>query len=283
MRKILKVITGLVIGLGLIGGMQSAKADGYTIKSGRTTNSQIVRSRGWRLWQHPYAQRVKALRKTSKLSGKLVQIDRIAQQGKQTYYQISRRGHRYGWLNAQGLQPTKSYVLPYTYTSQLYPLYAPNGCEAASLKMALSVKGIATKTRLKTIITKMPKAKTPTKGFVGNPYTESRPGETRTIYPKPLTAYAKTYDRQTINLTGATKKQLIAEIKRGNAVIFAGAWRMQGFRPYHVLTLVGYQHGKFLVADPYMQKGWSDKVYWTSTKNFMSVYHSRHSRAVVIR
>jgi len=283
MSKWPKIFTGFVVALGLLGLSQAASASSYTVKSGRTYNSRIVRSKGWRLWNQPYTKQAKALGKTGKLSGQLVQVDQVAKQGKDTYFQISRRGHNYGWLNAQGLKKTSRYVLPYTYTSQLYPLYAPNACEAASMKMALSVKGIATKTSLKTIITKMPKAKTPSKGFVGNPYTESRPGETRTIYPKPLTAYTKTYDAQAKNITGASKQQLITEIKRGNAVIFSGAWRMQGFRPYHVLALVGYQRGQFLVADPYMKKSWPNKTYWTKSSNFMKVYQSRHSRAITVR
>ncbi|MFC6289899.1 C39 family peptidase [Levilactobacillus angrenensis] len=283
MSNWVRVFSGMCIGLGLLGAGVTAQAQPVTTKSGRTTNSRIVRSAGWRLWSKPDIKQATVRRKTGKLKGKLVQIDRVARVGQASYLQISRRGHVYGWLNQKGLRTTKKTVLPYTYTSQLYPLYAPNGCEAASLKMALSVKGIATKTSLKTIINKMPKAKTPKKGFVGNPYTESRPGETRTIYPKPLTAYTNTFDARAVNITGATKNQLIREIKRGNAVIFAGAWRMQGSRPYHVLTLVGYQRGQFLVADPYMKKSWPNKVYWTGTRNFMKVYQSRHSRAIAVR
>lgn len=281
MKNWLKFIASVVVGLGLLGVGITAQAQQVVTKSGRTYNSRVVRSAGWRLWRTAEAKQ--ASRKTGKLAGKLVQIDRVARVGQTTYMQISQRGRVYGWLNQKGLRTTNKFVLPYTYTSQLYPLYAPNGCEAASLKMALSVKGIATKTSLKTIINKMPKAKTPSQGFVGNPYTESRPGETRTIYPKPLTAYTNTYDARAVNITGATKNQLIREIKRGNAVIFAGAWRMQGARPYHVLTLVGYQHGQFLVADPYMKKSWPNKTYWTGTRNFMKVYQSRHSRAIAVR
>ncbi|AYM03968.1 C39 family peptidase [Levilactobacillus yiduensis] len=281
MKQWVKYLSSVIVGLGLLSVGVTAQAQQVVTKSGRTYNSRVVRSAGWRLWRT--AATKQAVRKTGNLTGKLVQIDRVAHVGQATYMQISRRGHVYGWLNQKGLRTTKKFVLPYTYTSQLYPLYAPNGCEAASLKMALSVKGIATKTSLKTIISKMPKAKTPSKGFVGNPYTESRPGETRTIYPKPLTAYTNTYDARATNITGATKKQLIREIKRGNAVIFAGAWRMQGSRPYHVLTLVGYRRGQFLVADPYMKKSWPNKTYWTGTRNFMKVYQSRHSRAIAVR
>lgn len=284
MKKGIKLLSiAAFVGL-LLTGVQSASASAtYTVKSGRQYNSRVIKSKGWRLWSKPYVKGVKSVRKAGNLTGQLMQVNQVAKKGQTTYFQLSRRGHNYGWINASAVKLPTSYVLPYTYTSQLYPTYAPNACEAASLKMALSVKGIATKTSLKTIINRMPKAKTPTKGFVGNPYTESRPGETRTIYPAPLTKYAKTYDHLATNITGASKAQLIREVKRGNGVVFAGAWRMQQQRPYHVLALVGYKHGKFLVADPYMEKGWPNKVYWTSTGNFMTVYHSRHSRAIAIR
>lgn len=285
MKKGIKLLSiAAFVGLLLVG-VQSASASTttYSVKSGRQSNSRVIKSKGWRLWNKPYVKGAKSVRKAGNLAGKLMQVNQVAKKGQTTYFQLSRRGRNYGWINATAVKLPTSYVLPYTYTSQLYPTYAPNACEAASLKMALSVKGIATKTSLKTIINRMPKAKTPNKGFVGNPYTESRPGETRTIYPAPLTKYAKTYDQLATNITGASKAQLIREVKRGNAVVFAGAWRMQQQRPYHVLTLVGYKHGKFLVADPYMKKGWPNKVYWTSTRNFMTVYHSRHSRAITIR
>ncbi|NLR32831.1 C39 family peptidase [Levilactobacillus tujiorum] len=279
--------TSALAGLTLVANttpVQASANTNYQIKSGRSYNSRTIISKKAKLWSTPYQKGDKYTHKTGKaLKNKLMQINKVAKSNKATYYQISRRGHNYGWINAVYMVKPKTYTLPYTYTSQLYPLYAPNACESASLKMALSVKGIATKTSLKTIINRMPKAKTPNKGFTGNPYTESRPGETRTIYPAPLTKYAKTYDKKAANITGASKTKLIREVKRGNPVIFAGAWRMQGQRPYHVLALVGYKHGKFLVADPYMKKSWPSKAYWTSTKNFMSVYHSRHSRAVVVR
>ena len=282
--KISKILglSALVLGCGLALGT-TTEANASTIKSARSYNSRVVRNVNWKLWSNPYTKGVKSVGKTGALKGDLMQMDKVSTTKTGTYFQISRRGHNYGWVNSGALYKPSTYTLPYTYTSQLYPVYAPNACESASLKMALSVKGIATNTSLRTIINKMPKSNTPTKGFTGNPYTESKAGETRTIYPAPLTKYAQTYDKNAANITGASKGTLITEIKRGNPVVFAGAWRMQGQRPYHVLALVGYKQGKFQVADPYMEKGWANKTYWTSTSNFMNVYHSRHSRAVVIR
>jgi uncharacterized protein YvpB len=183
----------------------------------------------------------------------------------------------------QPADAAKVYNIHFQYTSQLYPLYAPNACEAASLKMALSAKKNVKHPSLKTIINNMPRSKSPNYGFNGNPYKESPAGITWTIYPKPLTKYAKKYDPQAANISGAHKSKLIYEVEHHNPVIFAGAWRMQSGRPYHVLTLVGYKYGYFRVADPYMQRSWTHKVYWTNTRQFMKIYRLRHQRAVAIR
>lgn len=264
---------------------QASTVETPTIRSARTYNSRIVSRSSYSLWSKPYQKGVSSLGKATKLKHKLVQLDQVSTTSTGTYFKVSRRGHRYGWLSSKALTKPKIYVLPYTYTSQLYPLYAPNACESASLKMALSVKGIATHTSLKTIISRMPKSSNPNKGFNGNPYKNSPEGVVWTIYPKPLTTYAQEYDSHAANITGASKNQLITEVKRGNAVVTAGSWHYLNGRPYHVLALVGYKPGKFLVADPFMQKSWSNKSFWVSTSQFMKVFSSksRQSRAVVIR
>lgn len=279
------LLLGAFVIVGVTGGTAAHADAAPTIRSARHYNSRIVAHANYRLWAQPYQTGVKAVGKTTSLAHKLVQLDQVATTKTGTYFNISRRGHHYGWVSGKALVKPTTYSLPFTYTSQLYPLYAPNGCESASLKMALSVKGIATGTSLKTIIERMPKSSNSNKGFNGDPYTESAKGETRTIYPKPLTAYAQTFDPQAANITGASKNQLITEIKRGNAVVVSGSWHYQTGRPYHVLALVGYRHGQFQVADPYMEKAWSNKVFWVSTSQFMRVFSSasRHSRAVVIR
>jgi uncharacterized protein YvpB len=264
---------------------RTVAAQTVAVHSARSENAKIVTGSGYPLWSAPYQKGVRQRGTAKSLSKQLVQLNQVAKTTSGTYYHISRRGHDYGWINKTGLSTPKSYVLPYTYTSQLYPLYAPNACEAASLKMALSVKGIALKTSLKALITAMPKSSDPNKGFKGNPYKESPRNVVWTIYPKPLAAFARRYDKTAYNFTGASQNQLITEIKRGNPVVVAGSWHFQNGRPYHVLALVGYRTGQFLVADPYMQKSWANKSFWVSTWQFMHVFadKTRHSRAVVVR
>lgn len=285
MKKMIAILVALSAGLAvMMMAVKPAKAAAtYTISSARHYNSRVVTSARAKFWQAPYETGVKNKGRATKLTGKLLQLNQVAKSQAQTYFQVSRRGHNYGWINAKSLKLPATYNLPLTYTSQLYPLNAPNGCEGASLKMALSVKGIALHTSLKTILNKMPKTKSPKTGFNGTPYKESPNGKVWTIYPQPLAKYARRYDRHSADISGATKAQLIREVKRGNAVVVASAWNMQAFRPYHVVALVGYRSGHFKIADPYMQRSWSHKIYWTTTSKFMAVYKTRHQRAVVVR
>lgn len=279
--KILKkslLVTATVLGALSLG--LSVNAHAESIKNARNYNMRTLVS-GAKLKKTVNSKDSKV---KSQYLNKSYQMDQVTKINNKEYFQISRRGKTLGWVNVNYLRKQAVYVLPYTYTSQLYPLYAPNACESASLKMALSVKGIALNTSLKKVITDMPKSrKDPNKGFVGNPYKDSPKGVVWTIYPKPLTKYAQTYDKNSANITGASKNQLISEVKRGNAVVFSGAWNMDSYRPYHVLALVGYKKGQFLVADPFMKQSWSGKTKWFSTKKFMPVYKNRHSRAIVIR
>ncbi len=243
-------------------------------------NSMVVKTETAQLFKKPGSIPTSI---TGNLAGQLVQVNNVKFTGSGKYCEISQKGQNFGWINSNSLKTTKVYILPYTYTSQLYPTYAPTACEAASLKMALSVKGIAMNTTFKDIVDRMPRNLNPNKGFNGNPYAGEPKGVIVTIYPKPLTAYAKKYDPNSENVTGISKSGLINEVKRGNSVVISGAWRMLSNHGYHVLALVGYKPGYFLVADPYMEPLWPHKVYWVSTAHFMNVFKIRGSRAVAIR
>ncbi|XIF20559.1 MAG: hypothetical protein AJITA_01334 [Acetilactobacillus jinshanensis] len=107
--------------------------------------------------------------------------------------------------------------MPYQYYSQLYPLWAPEACEATSLKIGLSAKGLANDVGLKYIVDHMPKSSRSSHGFSGNPYKKNsgifywwnliRHGFngifSQTIYPKPLAKYARKYDPKARDITGA--------------------------------------------------------------------------------
>ncbi|XIF20558.1 MAG: hypothetical protein AJITA_01333 [Acetilactobacillus jinshanensis] len=53
---------------------------------------------------------------------------------------------------------------------------------------------------------------------------------------------------------------------------------------YHILTLVGYKPGYFLVADPYRYLGQRHGVFWVKTSRFMKIFDNqlRGRRAVAL-
>ena len=285
----------MVVGLTFLGA--SGKSN-YQVQSVRPTLKKIA-YRGWSIYNHVNRPNTRAVLNTDQLKGQLVQLKKRATFDHQVYFLVLHRGRRYGWLNARALVTPKVYVLPYHYNSQLYPLWAPEACEAASLKTALSVKGLDNGIGLEYIVNRMPRSSDAKRGFSGNPYRDNsglfywlnllkhgfNSVAGQTIYPAPLAKYARRYDSSAKNITGASKKALIREVKRGNSVVFVGTFQMQTDpNSYHVLTLVGYRPGYFLVADPYRYPGQKHRVFWVSTRKFMRIFSSpiRKRRAVVI-
>ncbi|MCL0312460.1 C39 family peptidase [Apilactobacillus xinyiensis] len=255
----------------------------YEVTSSRDHYMMKVLNGTSYLWENPYKPGVKYLGNTNKINGLTVQLNQKAVSQSETYYQISRKGKNYGWINSKALGNISTYVLPYTYSSQLYPTLAPNACEAISLKMALSVKGSADNLSTKTFIDNMPRSSNIHKGFRGNPYKHNPTNVSWTILPAPLTKYGKQYNSNTANISGYHKDQIIKEIKRGNAVAFAGSRNMRGKATGHMLTIVGYRYGQFLVADPYKYAGDGNKIFWVSTSRFQQVYDQYNRYAVVVR
>ncbi|CCI82712.1 C39 family peptidase [Lactobacillus hominis] len=203
---------------------------------------------------------------------------KIATGDNKTWYNLG--GNQ--WVDGQYITENQEYILPYTYYSQLTPTFAPSACEAASLKIAMSVKGIGNNLSVKDVIDKMPRASTPDKGFNGDPYKFAG-GKFITIYPEPLAAYARSLGANAFNISGASEQALINEIKAGNPIIVACNLHMQDSSSYHVSTIVGYRPGAFLIADPYRYANESGKVFWVDMNKFMRIYNYRDKKAVVIR
>lgn len=202
---------------------------------------------------------------------------------------IKRRSRTYGILNEMGfLKPKRYYVLKFHYYSQLYPLYAPDACEATTLRMALSAKGLAKHVSMRKFINRIPRSKDPRRGYTENPYLY---GDSASIYPQALSRYAyKYYHAKVDNISGASKKKFIDEIKHGNPIVFEGSYQMRDIDSDHTLVIIGYRSGhpgQFLVADPFMWHSQRNKIFWTSTSDFMSIYKSsmrgQHALAVTKR
>lgn len=157
---------------------------------------------------------------------------------------------------------------------------AIEGCEAASLLMALWSKGYLTNVSYRTFLTWMPYASdgNPNHGFVGTPYVNGP--QIDTMMMPAVTSWGARY-AHTKNMTGCSDEDLINELVQGHPVV---VWTSVFFRPSklvhywwgnyktqnHVMTLLGFNPhtNQFYVADPYM----AGKE-WVSWNTFMQTWH----------
>ena len=190
------------------------------------------------------------------------------------------------------------------YISQLYPVYAPNGCEPTSMLMGLQGKGY-TNISLRPYLDKMPKSKSnPKYGYVGVPYNVEQ-GRFQTIDPEPLAKYGRTYGN-VVNIQGAPIQDIIKEIQNGNTVVLYATlyWNRPYFKTLtvdgkpmrriwnnHVVLVTGYDPAKkmFYIADPYNhEKAGGNRrkpfYYWKSQATVDAAYNYDNRRfAVAIR
>ena len=190
------------------------------------------------------------------------------------------------------------------YISQVYPVYAPNGCEGTSMLMALQYKGY-TKMGIKEFLQKMPKTKyNPKYGFVGDPM-KVQAGYYQSIDPEPLAKYGRTYGN-VVNIQGRPIQDVIKEIQNGNPVVMYAT--LQFRKPTyntltfdgkptkliwntHVVLVTGYDpvNKKFLIADPYNPDVFSGNkkkpyFYWKTLATVDAAYNYNNRRfAVAIR
>ncbi len=156
---------------------------------------------------------------------------------------------------------------------------AIEGCEAASLLMALWSKGYLTNVSYRTFLSWMPYASdgNPNHGFVGSPWTNSPAIDCMMM---PAVANWGSRYAHTKNLTGCSDEALIGELVQGHPVV---VWTSVAFKPSHrvhywwgdcksanhVMTLLGFNPhtNQFYVADPYM-----DGKLWVSWDKFMQTW-----------
>ncbi len=228
---------------------------------------------------------------------------------KNDYCSKIRYDEREGWVRNENLDkydPVSfgKVVTSVPYISQLYPVYAPNGCEPTSMLMGLKGKGY-TNMGLRDFLNAMPKTESnPAKGYVGSPYGNEN-FRFLTIDPEPLAKYGQKYGN-VVNIQGQPLDQIIKEIQNGNTVVayMTLYWNKPQYKILpidgvptrrifnnHVLLLTGYDPVKksFYIADPYNHEkaGGNRKkafYYWKSQADVDRCYNYDNRRfAVTIR
>ncbi|MGX9133895.1 C39 family peptidase [Rummeliibacillus sp. JY-2-4R] len=224
---------------------------------------------------------------------------------RKVYWYKIKVGTKYGWIS--GTLLTKKYIyktsgdtsaisLKVPYINQMKPLYAPFGCEGASLQQALRYKGHALKTSYKKFLDDMPKTNNnPYQGFAGSPYYAVK-DVFQSIFPKPLASYGKKYSSTVKDISASSAKDLRAELKAHNPIVVyvtldfsAPKWtkwnmgtagkNVKMVDNLHVMTLAGYSSKtkRYKVIDP------NDKgEYWVNQYEFERAYNAL-KYAVVVR
>ena len=188
-------------------------------------------------------------------------------------------------------------VLDFQWVSQLYPVYAPIGCEPTSVYAALKSKGYVKDISHRQFLDNMPyDSINPNRGFVGH-YTGFRNRAKReTIFPNALAKYAKIYSDKVEDISGASMEDIKQEIYLGNPVVVYVTlyWNNPIYRNYyvegntyrwlsnnHVVTICGYDPATnmYYVSDPLSR---STYKYWVNGKSLEYLYNFR-KHAIVVR
>lgn len=150
-------------------------------------------------------------------------------------------------------------TLNHTWFSQLN-VGAPNGCEAAALQIALSVKGVYTSMQTIYNMTGYGYYGNPDTNFYGNPWSHGA-SPTLTVTARKLAEATKNLYAGIGNMTGATVADVEREIGLGNAVVTWADYYWQLNRGFHIMAIVGMDENRFLISDPYST---TKREYWVS-------------------
>ncbi|WP_163614315.1 C39 family peptidase [Fructilactobacillus sanfranciscensis] len=152
----------------------------------------------------------------------------------------------------------------------------PEGCEGASLQIAASVPGRYY--NLADIYNTIGYGwnLTPYNGFYGNPWGGSS-YKVQTVFASAMANKLAGMVSGIQDLTGAGVGTVIDELRNGHAVVtWANIdWNLYNQNDFHVMSIVGYSNGQFLISDPY---AYSQKEYWIPTSTW--AYVNANTQAV---
>lgn len=184
-------------------------------------------------------------------------------------------------------------VLNVPYHSQsLQQIY--NGCEAASLLMALQYKGYLKDVDLHKYAEMMPKSEDYNTGFVGSIYDLQPKTYVHWIAPAPLAKFGResSGNANVVDMSGASLADLDKEVAAGNPVVIYVTFLLNPLKEWlngapknlHVVLLTGYNEktGAQRLTDPWTQSD-GGRTYDISRAELEKIYNAVGKRAVVVR
>ena len=181
----------------------------------------------------------------------------------------------YGWAYFDNNGQMSNITLNHTWYSQLNQ-GMPEGCEGASLQIVASTAG--RHYDLNDIYSHIGYdwGYTPYNGFYGNPYGGAA-DRTQTVFASTMARNFSSYVPGIRDLTGADTQKVIDELRNGHSIVtwVNYVWNVNSPLNFHVMAIVGYQNGQFLISDPYAT---SQREYWVSSATWADV--NSHSQAI---
>ena len=183
-------------------------------------------------------------------------------------------------------------ILSVPYHSQsLQKIY--NGCEAASLLMALQYKGYLKDVNLAKYAEMMPKSDDYNTGFVGSIYDLEPKTYVHWIAPGALAKFGReSSGANVVDVSGASLEALDKEVAAGNPVVIyvtflfnpLKEWLNGAPKNLHVVLLTGYNSvsGTQRLTDPWTQ-GDGGRTWDVSRQELEAIYNAVGKRAVVVR
>lgn len=171
-----------------------------------------------------------------------------------------------------------------------------NGCEAASLLMALQYKGYLKDMTLYQYATDMPKSpnNNAQEGFTHDIFTKEPNDVPHWIAPEPLAKFGRTSsgNQNVVNITGSSLEDLDRELDKGNPVIIyltsmfktPGTWIEGTPLNLHVQLLTGYNKitKEHLIVDPWTYT--TGRTKWIMPQQTVeSIYNALGRQSVVVR
>ena len=195
------------------------------------------------------------------------------------WYYNFKLGNRYYWVNSRAFAEFGEVLLNTPIYINQYQQGVPNGCEAASLFMALKASNHINNYSFNQFLKTMPIAKNlnPYQGFGGSLYNNQTGFPA--IFLNPLIKWGSYYGKIT-NLNGKSAVEIKRHLNQLHPVVafvtihfknplFSKYWWGSAVDNNHAVLVDGYRDGAYHVSDPI------DGQYWVTSKMFESVYNSR--------
>lgn len=170
-----------------------------------------------------------------------------------------------------------------------------NGCEVATLLMALQYKGYLLDKNIKNLADNIPKSNDPNLGFTYDIYTLEPKDKPHWVAPSALSKFGKDYSNyeNILDTTGYSLDELNKELENNNPVIIYTTSKFKqpkeiidgAPKNLHVQLLAGYNKitGEQYIIDPWTDEKTNSYTWTLSKEKLENIYNQVGRKSVVVR